>query len=159
MIAQKHDGDLELAGKEGGLRPTGVPANSSAEKPDPEVIPKRIRRRLTRAYKIKILRTVEDIKSDGSRSIGAYLRKEGLYYSTVSKWAQELKDGKLEERKPGPKQNSREALVLEIKKLRRKLEQTEKKLRKTELIVDLQKKLSTVLGIELTESFDKEKEL
>lgn len=58
----------------------------------------------------------------------------------MSKWGQELKDARLEERKPGPKRNRREALVLENKKLRRKLEQIEKKLRKTELIVDLQKK-------------------
>jgi len=77
----------------------------------------------------------------------------------VSKWGQELKDARLEERKPGPKRNRREALVLENKKLRRKLEQIEKKLRKTELIVDLQKKLSTVPGIEMTENCDKEKEL
>lgn len=159
MIAQKHGSELELAGREGGRRPTGVPANSNAEKPDPEVMPKRNRRRLTQACKEKILRTIEGIKSDGSRSVGAYLRKEGLYYSAVSKWAQELKDDRLGERKPGPKQRSRDALVLENKKLRRKLEQTEKKLKKTELIVDLQKKLSTVLGIEMTESYGKEEEL
>jgi len=159
MIAQKHGSELELAGREGGRRPTGVPANSNAVKPDPEVIPKRKRRRLTRSYKEKVLRTVEDIKSDGSRSVGAYLREEGLYYSAVSKWAQELKTGSLRERKTGPKQSNREALVLENKKLRRNLEQTEKRLRKTELIVDLQKKLSTLLGIELTENCDKEEEL
>ena len=159
MISQKHESELELAGMEGGRRPTGVPANSNAEKPDPEVIPTRKRRRLTRAYKEKVLRTVEEIKSDDSRSVGAYLRKEGLYYSAVSKWAQELKNGSLKEKKTGPKQNSREALVSENKQLRRKLEQVEKKLRKTELIVDLQKKLSTVLGIEMTENCDKEEEL
>ena len=33
MIAQKHGSELELAGREGGRRPTGVPANSNAENP------------------------------------------------------------------------------------------------------------------------------
>ncbi|WP_431737986.1 hypothetical protein [Cellulosispirillum alkaliphilum] len=159
MITHKHESESELPEREGGLRSTGVQADSNAQKPDPEVIPKSKRRRLTRAYKEKVLRTVEEIKSDGSQSVGAYLRKEGLYFSALSKWSRELKNGSLREKKTGPKQSNREALALENKQLRRKLEQTEKKLRKTELIVDLQKKLSTVLGDDLTENCENEEEL
>ncbi|KMQ50380.1 hypothetical protein CHISP_2743 [Chitinispirillum alkaliphilum] len=77
----------------------------------------------------------------------------------MSKWAQELKNSSLKEMKTGPKQSSREALVSENKQLRRKLEQVEKKLWKIELIVDLQKKFSIVLGIGMTENCDKEEEL
>jgi len=77
------------------------------------------------------------------------LRKEGLYYASVHKWAQQYRQGLLTSQKPGRSQKCHKDLQYEIVKLKRKLEQTENKLKKTELVVELQKKLSSILEIEL----------
>jgi hypothetical protein len=49
-------------------------------------------------------------------------------------------------------------LQAEIHRLRRQLERTEKRLKKTELIVELQKKLSLILGIDQSEIDEKNAE-
>ena len=135
------------AGTEGGRRPTGVPA-VPVEKKSSEVIPSQKRRRLTTAYKIKVLQTVESLKSQGQGAIGAYLRSEGLYYSSVSRWSKQREEGHLTASKRGRQEKSRESLLAENKKLRRQLDSLQNKLEKTELIVDLQKKLSKLMEID-----------
>lgn len=137
----------ETTGTERGRRPTGVPIDGS-KIPSSEVEAKRTHRRHTVAYKIRVLETVSALRTDGGGAIGAYLRKEGLYYSTVRKWTQLHEQGKLTSTQSGPKGKSREALQAEIHQLRRKLERTQQKLKKTELIVELQKKLSSILGLD-----------
>lgn len=135
-------------GMQGGRRPTGIPVYDEGI-PTTEVEVRHTRRRHTIAYKLRVLETVEALRTDGGGAMGAYLRKEGLYYSTVRKWAQNQEQGKLTSTRSGPKEKSREALQTEICQLRRKIEQAEKKLKKTELIVELQKKLSLILGLEI----------
>lgn len=135
------------AGTEGGRRPTGVPAVPVTKKSS-EVVPSQKRRRLTTAYKIKVLETVEALKSEGQGAVGAYLRSEGLYYSSVSRWAKQREQGQLTTNKRGRHEKSRESLIAENKKLRRQLDSMQNKLEKTELIVDLQKKLSRLVEIE-----------
>ena len=110
-----------------------------------EVVARPSRRRHTVAYKLKVLETVAALRSEGSGAIGAYLRKEGLYYSAVQLWQRQQAQGKLTSSRSGSKQKNREELLSEIKRLRRQNEQLEKRLKKTELIVELQKKLSQVL--------------
>lgn len=127
-----------------GLRPPSV---SSAAHPDPEVPVRSGRRKLTTAYKLKVLHKVAGLKSQGNGKLGAYLRGEGLYYSSITSWQKQLENGTLTERR-GKKEKARQALLNENKRLRKKLEQTEKKLRKTEIIVELQKKISDLMGIE-----------
>lgn len=135
------------AGTEGGRRPTGVPAVPE-KKNSSEVTPSQKRRRLTTAYKIKVLETVESLKSQGQGAIGACLRSEGLYYSSVSRWSKQRQQGQLTTIKRGRQGKSHESLVAENKKLRRQLDSIQNKLEKTELIVDLQKKLSRLVEID-----------
>lgn len=135
------------AGTEGGRRPTVVPADAPI-KPDPEVVVRPHRRNLTVAYKLKVLETVETLKEQGEGTIGAYLRKEGLYYSSIRYWARLRDNGLLTGTSKGPKGNNRDALISENKQLRRQLEQTKKRLAKTEMIIELQKKLSVIMGID-----------
>ena len=135
------------AGTEEGRRPTVVPADAPA-KPDPEVIARPHRRNLTVAYKLKVLETVEALKEQGEGTIGAYLRKEGLYYSSIRYWARLRDNGLMTGNSKGPKENNRDALLAENKQLRRQLEQTKKRLAKTEMIIELQKKLSVIMGID-----------
>lgn len=133
---------------EGARMATGIPVARNIP-PDPEVKAYVKRRRLTVAYKIRVINAVEELRTQGDGAIGAYLRKEGLYYSSVHKWAQQYKQGSLSTKTPGKHQKCHKDLQCEIVALKRKLEQTEKKLRKTELVVELQKNLSAILEIDL----------
>jgi len=147
----------QTPGTEGGRRPTGVPGEESIT-PVVEVVAHKTRRRLTVSYKIRVIETVAELKANGSNSIGSYLRKEGLYYSSVRKWMQQHEHGELTATKSGGKTKSRAELQAEIHRLRRQLERTEKRLKKTELIVELQKKLSLILGIDQGEIDEKNAE-
>lgn len=148
MTAQIPRNSTETAGSEGGLRPTGGPAVSVATPSDPEVAARTTRRKLTTAYKLKVLDTVAALRKDGQGAIGAYLRAEGLYYSNIHTWERQKSQGMLTATKVGPKEKGRDSLMAENKQLRRKLEQTEKRLKKTEMIVELQKKLSEFMEME-----------
>jgi len=137
----------EPAGPEEGHRPTGGPAEEFFI-PSSEVVPKAKRRYLTVAYKLKVLDTVADLREQGQGSIGAYLRKEGLYYSSISSWEKLREQGLLTNNRKGPREKSHDALLAENRQLRRELQKTQKRLVKSELIVELQKKLSAILDIE-----------
>jgi transposase len=149
MEALKLHMSEEPAGSEEGRRPDGGPAGKTV-KPDPEVLPRARRRYLTVAYKLKVLDTVAALREEGQGKIGGYLRKEGLYYSSIRLWETLRNQGHLATSSKGPHEKNHDALLTENKQLRRKLEQTEKRLAKTEMIVELQKKLSAILDIEPT---------
>ena len=136
-----------IAGTEEGRRPTVVPADTLT-KPDPEVVTRPHRRNLTVAYKLKVLETVAALREQGQGKVGAYLRKEGLYYSSICSWERLRDQGLLTCTLKGPNDKNRDALLVEIKQLRRKLDQSQKRLAKTELIIELQKKLSAIMGID-----------
>lgn len=136
-----------IAGTEEGRRPTVVPANAPT-KPDPEVVARPHRRNLTVAYKLKVLENVAALREQGQGTVGAYLRKEGLYHSSIRSWERLRNQGLLTSTQKGPKEKNRDALLVEIKQLRRKLDQSQKRLAKTELIIDLQKKLSAIMDLD-----------
>ena len=68
---------------------------SNAEEKDPEESPevteKATRRRFTLAYKENIL--AEADQCTGSGELGALLRREGLYSSTLSNWRRQRRIG------------------------------------------------------------------
>jgi transposase len=134
---------------EGGrTRPTGV-ADGTNAKNDPEVVAHLTRRRLTNSYKLKVVNMVDSLRAEGNGAIGAYLRKEGIYYSMVHKWAHLRDQGVLtQKRTTNGTQRDRAAILAENKQLRRKLEQVEKRLHKSELLVELQKKISAILELD-----------
>ncbi len=107
--------------------------------PDPEAPFRQNRRHHTVAYKIKIMTAAKDPRAEGHGTLGAFLRREGLYYSQVARWERELADGSITGKKPGPRGKTRQELVEENKALRRKIEQIENRLARTELIVELKK--------------------
>lgn len=121
---------------------------TQAREPDPETAEKAPRRRFTPAYKLKILAQT-DHASEGQ--IGAILRKEGLYSSLLSTWRRQRDEGTLgalkpKKRGPKPKQDPEQK---EMERLRRRVAQLEHKLETAELIIDVQKKVSQLLGIPL----------
>lgn len=143
MASSKKEAGQAASGTEGGRRPTAGP-DASADA-DSEVVARTKRRRLTTAYKLKVLDAVSELRERGNGAVGAYLREEGLYYSSIRRWEQQRSDGQLTTRNRGRREKDRDKLLAENKRLRRQLEQLEKRLSKTEMIVELQKKLSLLM--------------
>jgi transposase len=118
--------------------------------PDPEVAAVASRRRFTAEYKRRLLAEVD--AASGSGTVGRILRREGLYSSHLTKWRKEREDAEcaaLEPKRRGPKASGKEPLLAENAKLRRENARLQKKLRKAEVIIDVQKKVSQILGITL----------
>ena len=113
-----------------------------------EVRPRANRRRFGKEYKLRILQEAERCTDAGQ--IGKLLRQEGLYSSHLATWRRLRREGSLKAlgRKRGPK-TAKSAEQLENEKLRREVEKLRKKLAHAEKIIDVQKKLSEVLGIPL----------
>jgi transposase len=118
--------------------------------PNPEVPDKAVRRRFTAEYKLRIL-TLADACTDPG-SLGSLLRREGLYASNLNTWRHQRERGVLSgltPKKRGRKESVRNPLVAENEKLRRENDRITKRLRQAEIIIDVQKKVSQILGIQL----------
>jgi transposase len=114
--------------------------------PDPEVLPRAERRQFSGQYKLRILEEVERCTERGQ--IGALLRREGLYSSHLSKWRQQRAAGQLRAlsaQKRGRK--AQEVEADEFARLQRENERLRARLEQAELIIDVQKKLSRLLGL------------
>lgn len=124
--------------------------------PDPEVSEKVTFRRYPAAYKLKILREADRCTKPGET--GALLRREGLYSSLLCSWRRQRAAGEsngLAGKKPGRSDAPRGKLAAEVKLLRRENRRLEGKLRRAEVVLDIQKKASELLGIPLnTPEFD-----
>ena len=112
-----------------------------------EVVAKAQRQQYTAEYKERILAEVDKCKS-GSE-VGALLRREGLYSSLVSKWRQRRQAGVREglaRQKRGPKVDEQTG---ELVRLQRETDRLRERLRQAELIIEVQKKVSQMLGMTL----------
>ena len=119
-------------------------------KPDPEVLEKPTRRRFTAEYKLRILRLADACTEPGS--VGALLRREGLYSSHLTVWRRQRERGALDGLKPkkrGRKVAGRNPLLPELERLRKENERLTQRLKQTELIIEVQKKVSQMLEIPL----------
>lgn len=119
------------------------------ERPSTEVVTRAARRRYTAEYKLRILCEVEACKGTGE--IGALLRREGLYSSNLTKWREQRARGELEglaAQRRGPKENVQ---AVENARLKCENERLREELRKAQLIIEVQKKVSQLLGVPLAE--------
>jgi transposase len=129
-----------------------VEGGRAAHRPNPEVLARAKRRTYTGEYKQKVLSEADAAR--GSGEIGAVLRRHGLYSSHLTKWRQERKSGILEglaAQKRGPKSKTN-PLTAENQKLRRDNERLADRLRKAEIVIDVQKKVAMLLGIPIAET-------
>jgi len=148
---------------EGGRRTTGITSIKETRIvqgirtiPEPEVREKAVRRRFTAEYKLRILKEAESCTERGQ--LGALLRREGLYSTNLIAWRHQMEKGTLEALSPkkrGPKAKRPDPSALRIAKLERENERLNKKLRQAETIIDVQKKISEILQIPLTENGEK----
>jgi transposase-like protein len=110
--------------------------------PDPEVPEKTARRKFTAAYKLRILKEAERCTVPGQ--IGALLRREGIYSSSLTSWRRQVKQG-LVPKKRGPVAQKADPNVRRIAVLERENEKLAHKLKQAELIIDVQKKVAEFL--------------
>jgi len=118
----------------------------------PEVSEKAVRRRFTAEYKARILDEADRCAEPGQ--LGELLRREGLYSSHLSTWRTQREKGMLEGLAPkrrGRKAKPKNPLADENERLQRENRRLTEKLRQAELIIDVQKKVSEILGIVLPE--------
>jgi transposase len=113
-------------------------------------------RTLTTEYKLRILQEIETARTSGHwGSVAAILRREGLQRSQIAKWERQ-RDQALQPQKRGRKK-TRSPEADELARLQRENARLQERLAKAETIIDVQKKLSALLGVELPESSDGEK--
>jgi transposase-like protein len=115
-----------------------------------EVVAKAARRRFTAAEKLRVLREADGCTKPGELS--ALLRREGLYSSHLSAWRAARKGGELAgltPRQRGPKAKPVDPRDKKIAELERETRRLQARLERAEGLIEVQKKLSQILGIPL----------
>ncbi len=132
--------------------PTSLPACSSQERPDPEVVQCSKRRKFSAEYKRRILEEADTCTESGQ--IGALLRREGLYSATLAQWRRQRAQKGIEglaEKKRGPK-SARDPLADTVQRLERENARLRKSLEQSRLIIDIQKKTAALLSMEVDQT-------
>ena len=141
---------MEMAKKDRG-QPTGAELRAADQRTAPvQSTPTRpTRRTYTAAYKLEILRQADAALATGEPgAVGALLRREGLYTSHLANWRAQRETGELaalEPKKRGPAP-TRNPLADEVARLQRENTKLQEKLRKAEIVIDVQKKVAALLG-------------
>jgi len=135
-----------VANNKGRAGPSEIP-NSEVKEPG-------ARRRMTAEYKLRILKEAELCKGEPG-AIAALMRKEGIYASYLSIWKAQRESGALSalSRKRGRKPIMSSAEE-ELQELRKRHSSLELKYRQSLLIIDVQKKVSQILGVTLADTSD-----
>jgi transposase len=116
-----------------------------AEVPDPEVVPRAKRRQISAKYKLRILAEADQCTQRGE--IGALLRREGLYSSHLTTWRKQRDRGQLEGLTPKKRGRKPDPQAAELARLQRENERLQARLEQAETIIEVQKKLSQMLGL------------
>ena len=122
-----------------------------------EVTAKPTRRRYTADYKHRILREAETCTRSGE--LGALLRREGLYSSNLTVWRKQRERGEIEglaQKKRGPLPKEKSPLAAKVATLERENQRLKARSERAEGLVELQKKVSEILGIELKHNEEKD---
>ena len=122
----------------------------TASKVDTEVVAKASRRRFSPSEKLRILREADGCTQPGE--LGALLRREGLYSSQLGVWRRARERGELNglsARRRGPKSRKADERDMKIAELERENRKLRAKLERAEGLIEVQKKVSELLGIPL----------
>ena len=115
-----------------------------------EVVAKAARRRFTAAEKLRVLKEADGCTKPGE--LGALLRREGLYSSHLSEWRAARKRGELAGLTPrprGPKAKPVDPRDKRLAELERENRRLSARLERAEGLIEVQKKVSQLLGIPL----------
>jgi transposase len=118
-----------------------VPA---ASHPDPQVTQRATRRRFSAADKLRILAEADACNQPGQ--LGALLRREGLYSSTLASFRKQREEGKLGKDPNQVRQQRREKEAARQRDAR-KIAHLEAENKKLKILLDLQKKVAELLSL------------
>jgi len=116
--------------------------------PDPEVVEQARRRRFTAKYKLQVLAQADRCAPG---EVGALLRREGLYSSHLTTWRRQREAGALAALAPrqrGRRAQPRDAQATRVAELECEVERLRQRLAQAETIIEVQKKVSLLLGID-----------
>jgi transposase-like protein len=113
--------------------------------PDPEVVVKAQRRQFSAAYKRRILQEADACTQHGE--VGALLRREGLYSSHLNTWRHQRARGELQGLAPAKRGRKADPQAAEHVRLLHETERLKAQLARAELIIEVQKKVSQLLGL------------
>jgi len=116
--------------------------------PDPEV-PAHPIRKFSLAFKLRILKETDGA---GPGDIGAVLRREGVFSSSLCVWRKQRERGELDPRsfkKRGPQPKMDEPTRRKVASLEKENVRLNRRLKRAEQIIDIQKKISELMGIPL----------
>jgi transposase-like protein len=131
----------------------GAAQAASTEAVAPNQITKARRHRYSRDEKLRILRLADACKERGQ--LGALLRREGIYYSTLRDFEQQRANGRLEvgyqkdKRAARDEDNEDKKHIAQLEAQNRQLTH---RLEQAQIIIDVQKKLSQLLGVTLPQT-------
>ena len=84
--------------------------------------------------------------------VGALLRRKGIYSSSLHRWREARKRGELDAltpKKRGPTAKVMSALERELHETKKALAKAEARAARAEAVIEVQKKISAILGIQL----------
>ncbi len=116
-----------------------------------EVMAKATRRRFTAEYKLTVLQEAAACTEPGE--VGALLRREGLYSSHLYLWRKQRRARELSGLTParrGPAPKATNPLAAKVAALEQETRWLNARAERAEALVELQKKVSEILGVELT---------
>jgi transposase len=122
---------------------------------DSEVVPRARRRQFSNADKRRILEAADRCIKPGE--IGALMRREGVYSSSLSTWRRQREAADLVALAPvkrGPRADPHRAETLQIAQLTRERDNFKSRLDKALLVIDVQKKLAALLGNPIGDNVD-----
>ena len=151
-----------IQGNEGARRATEVPWGEAPQEvnssqgvssvlPDPEVPAKAARRRFSTEHKLRVLTLADACKERGD-ALGSSCAARDSMHQRSTTWRGQRDRGVLSAlapKKRGRKESVRNPLAAENEKLRKENERLTNRLRQAEIINDVQKKISQILGIPL----------
>jgi transposase len=123
--------------------------SSNKQVPDPEVPAKARSRRYSAAYKARILAEYDGLDKAGK---GALLRREGLYTSLISAWRQQRDQAGLAVLAKPTGRPAADPVERQNAKLRKDIERLQAELDKARKVIEVQGKLSALLGQLATDS-------
>jgi transposase len=124
-------------------------SSTNEQVPDPEVPAKARTRRYSASYKAKILAEYEELDKAGK---GALLRREGLYTSLIAAWRAQRDQGALAALAKPAGRPAADPKDRESVKLRKEVERLTAELDKARQVIEVQGKLSALLGRLATDS-------
>jgi transposase len=121
-----------------------------AGRPDPQVQERPTRRRFTVAYKVRILKEADACSKPGE--VGALLRREGLYSSTLANFRKLRDAGQLAEKNTDKAHKQRQDKEAARQRDARRIAALETENQKLRVLLELQKKVAALLDLTLPQT-------